>query len=243
MANEKVTIGIDADLTKVGIVTVDHATGELFRAVRVSAGKSHFGLKRSINIVDNVIEELAICKEQYDIGVVMMEDFGVNIMIMKQSEKAALMGMIFWFLIKNKFPLFRYYSTKKSKNRTITSERFVLPTQLKKFIFGRGNVTTKGKSSTLLLDIYKMTGYDFPDDDIADAFMLAQAGRFFLRNLGDPDGVRALPIIRHDTKSVKPVVKSFYLDDKRFSVIQEWIKNQLHPKPDMLTIGGQDAQA
>jgi Holliday junction resolvasome RuvABC endonuclease subunit len=52
----------------------------------------------------------------------------------------------------------------------------VPPTRLKKFVAGKGNA----KKNEMLLAVYKRWGYEFADDNMADAFSLAKLGLAYL---------------------------------------------------------------
>ncbi len=141
-------IGVDTS-TKTGYVVLD---GQLLMEVGVLHYKPE--PDRFARFARYVID-LVLLVEKYDIELVMIEGYSyagkfVNSL---QYELGAVLRYSLW-----------------EKGTPFVE---VAPTSLKKFVTGKGNA----KKDLMLLSVYKRWGVDISDDNIADAYGLAQFGR------------------------------------------------------------------
>ena len=177
--NKDLVLGIDADLTKIGIALVNVYTGEPVLTKKITPSKKDMmGMERAIDLRSQVSR--IVKKYEEDIVFAGLEDFGHNQQLRKNAEKGQLIGLLRYLLYIKKITYLQLLTIKKTRKRTNRYETLIIPTQLTKFIFGQGNISSSGKSSRLMLEVYQKTGYEFKSDDECDAFMMCQALRVFI---------------------------------------------------------------
>jgi crossover junction endodeoxyribonuclease RuvC len=80
----------------------------------------------------------------------------------------------------------------------------VPPSQLKKFATGQGNANKE----IILQQVYKRWGYETHDNNIADAYVLAQIGRAYLQDSYKPDDLNLFQLeVIANLKGEKPKKK------------------------------------
>lgn len=80
----------------------------------------------------------------------------------------------------------------------------VPPSQLKKFATGQGNTNKE----IILQQVYKRWGYETHDNNIADAYVLAQIGRAYLQDSYKPDDLNLFQLeVIANLKGEKPKKK------------------------------------
>ena len=147
--NDDYYCGLDLSLTGTGIVILNHDGSlvhhDVLKNKFMGIPRLHF-LKTSIINLMNFYRPKVICIENYSMGSRAGQAFSIG----------ELGGVI-------KLGLF---------NMDLTYN-LVAPTQLKKFITGKGQC----EKSMIILKVFKQWGWEPPDDNQADAYGLAQIAR------------------------------------------------------------------
>ena len=153
-------IGIDQSLTGTGVAEIDH-DGKLIRRELLKIGKSK-SVERLKLICDQIVVfcqqvngRFVVAREGYSFGSRGRATFSLGELggcIDLTLFTASLTGMVSYYVIP--------------------------PTVVKKFCFGSGSVK---KDSAYLLSVYNKFRIEFPDDNQADAFMIAKTVLGMLR--------------------------------------------------------------
>ena len=145
--------GIDLSLTNTGLIIIDEA-GDIIiqKSIKTSATEiktSDYTIARIQNIKNKIMEQLL----RKNISKVAIEGFSYG------SKGSALFQIAY----------LGYRVREAMLNNDI---EFIepSPSQLKKFVTGKGNT----KKSEVMLQVYKKWGKEFSDDNLADAYTLAQ---------------------------------------------------------------------
>jgi crossover junction endodeoxyribonuclease RuvC len=153
MEKPNIVLGLDLSLVSTGCVKIDINTGKITeqKVIRSkpSGPKPIDELGRLLTIVDSI-------KITAEIKIVVIE--GLAYMARNTSSLVQLAGLN--YLIRDKFECYDIPFI------------IVAPTSLKKFITGKGNYP----KDQVILEIYKRYGISFDDNNLADAFGLAQCG-------------------------------------------------------------------
>jgi len=152
-----IVIGIDPSYTGCGLIVLDTDTGELKHKEVITTNSKDSEIKRVRQIWTKIAVFLNT-KEPVD--VVSLEGLAFD-----KGEKAHQMGYLHYRLRE-------YLESYKPKPTIIIPT----PNQLKKFITGKGQV----KKELILLNVYKRWGVEFDNNNLADAYGLAQLGRAFI---------------------------------------------------------------
>jgi crossover junction endodeoxyribonuclease RuvC len=147
-------MGIDPDLTSTGWCVM--GAGEAYICGTITTKSDDF--ERLIDRVRYIANELLKIIYQYEPDLVVIEGFSFG-----NSERAISMGML-GGLIRNYLVL----------TEDTSKWREVAPTQLKKYVTGKGNAN----KDDMKLAVYKKWGVDFTGkaNDLADAYGLAMIG-------------------------------------------------------------------
>lgn len=149
-------IGIDPSLTNTGVIAINEK-GDLMASVSITSkpvGKKPIDeLVRIKNIVNKIEDFISGYKE---VSMVVIE--GIAMMARNSTALVQLSGLNY---------MIRDMLLKRGVSFSI-----VTPTQLKKFITGKGN----SQKNIIMLEVYKQYGFSFTDDNICDAFVLAKIG-------------------------------------------------------------------
>jgi len=145
-------VGIDQSLSGTGIVEISH-DGNIIRQQLFSPGKL-LEVRRLDFITNKICEFCSEIKERF---VVAREGYSFASKGRSVFNLGELGGCIDLTLFRSKMPnLVEYY--------------ILPPTVVKKYCLGSGSVK---KDSSYLLLVYKKLGIEFPDDNQADAYMIA----------------------------------------------------------------------
>jgi len=169
---KKVVIGLDVDITKIGMSIVSWS-GKLLFSKRIVPSKTAKFFERTVDLVEQLNILLLSYSKKYHIKCVAIEDYGAFFVQRTMAQKGEIIGIIKWLLLQYKLNCFEYDIDKKKKNKVYHERLMIGPSKLKKFIFGKGNVNKAGKSSDLKLLFYKDTDIENISDDEIDAFYLA----------------------------------------------------------------------
>ena len=143
--------GVDASLTSTGIAATIY--GELDNAVSTRAVNSN---KKGTNRLIEIREE--VFKSVFGADLVVIEDYSYA--SGNQAHQIGELGGVLRVMF--------------SENELRVLK--VSPSQLKKFITGKGNA----KKEEIAVSIFKRWGRDFKTNDEADAFVLVQIGIMYL---------------------------------------------------------------
>lgn len=141
--------------TKTGLCEIDQ-NGNVINALEITSDKKD--IKRYMDIAEKVVHEL---------------DFDSKVFIEGFSYQS-----------KGKAVSTQYgigYAIRYELEDEYIQYTEIAPTSLKKFATGKGNT----KKEDMILPIYKRWGYENDSDNIRDAFILAQIGRY-LDGHGEP---------------------------------------------------------
>lgn len=230
MTKDKLLLALDVDSTKIGICILDEQTGSIVHSSVLISQKKLFA--RTLDLRKQFGKLLKrINNEHRIITKCIIEDYGYYPVQRYANMKAELVGMIRWLLAVNKIWNFFYITTKTkgrgARKKTYTFECSCAPVQLKKFIHGTGVVPKSGKSSALMLEVYKLTGYEFKSDDQADAYMLALMLRVYTycseNEIVTYEEYQKRPVLI--TRSIGTVMK-LVLNKNKFDPIHKWLKGQ-----------------
>ncbi len=214
----KMIVGIDADPSKIGITFISYTTGEIISTNVIKTKVKYFA--RTMDLIKQFDHLINVNKDNVLLGII--EDYGYYQQQRLAAYKGELIGMIKSSLLKHNIEFVRWLSVVvkgRVKKKTFKTECMVIPTQLKKFIFSTGRIGSKGKSSALMLEVYKQTGYEFDNDDMCDSFMLAQMGRIYLTMKNDKWDKDNFFITIEGNK------RKWRLNKKQLEPIEKWIKN------------------
>jgi len=219
-------MGLDIDSTKIGVTIIDINDGNLIYSDKITSQYRYFD--RTVNLY----RQLLIVLNQYNIVFAIIEDYGYSPVQRNAVNKAELIGLIKYKLEKERIPFLKWLSIVKKRSKTYTTECMCSPSQLLKFIFGIGKIPSTGKSSKLMLKVFKDTGYEFKTDDECDAFMLAQAGRIFYWNYKNGNKKIVAPYesaiklpIDSELRKGRINSKLLVLNEKQIEPINLWLEN------------------
>lgn len=148
-------VGLDTSLQDTGIVILDSA-GELLTSCNVESSPKEPELRRLLRIANSVVDEIVASTFRFDAVVVFMEGHAYGRNTGKAKTRAELTGMVKLMLAENKTSIF-----------------VVPPKSLKKVTTGNGNSTKAGMMKAVL----DQWGVHYSNDNLADAYALAQYGR------------------------------------------------------------------
>jgi hypothetical protein len=211
-------LGIDSDVSKMSICLIDKETGRLVDSLDADRSLKYFRKTRQF------YDELGAFVESYSGSILLagIEDYGAQLQLNNQARKGGVVDCLELCLLQHDIPIMFWYPAKRKGKATYCSERVVGPSQLTKFIFGSGKVPSKGKSSRLMLEVYKQTGYEFKTDDLCDAFMIAQMMRVYLKFRCS--SIPILPFILPIEGDDCVPDHKLYISEKKLEPIIEWIK-------------------
>lgn len=209
-------LGIDADVSKMGWCITDFRTGK-----PVLYGKYTPKLKYFFRTIEfyEFLNNLIVnqLKKGMKFKLAGIEDYGHQFIANNQARKGGVVDVLKLCLWQNKIPIMFYYPITKKKGKTYCVQQTVGPSQLSKFIFGTGRISTSGKSSKLQLQCFKETGWEFSNDDITDAFYITQMLRAYLTEQSGNE--LNLPVMT--TKGEYAIMK---LTKNRLEPINKWKK-------------------
>lgn len=217
--NRNWIIGIDADPSKIGYTVIRKSSGKIIETGVILTKKKYF--ERTIDLRNQFIDVL---NSHPYIKSAIIEDYGFYQIQRLAMLKGELIGMIKSQLYQRDIPFMKWLSvtTKgRIKKKTYKTECMVIPTQLKKFIFGTARVSAKGKSSALMLEVYKQTGWEFNNDDMCDSFMLAQMNRIYFLMIDGKFNKDKHTITDKDNKK-----REWILSENQLEPIKKWINNK-----------------
>lgn len=159
--------GIDPSLTGTGLSVIDedgfHDTIMYGTKNKIRVNKKDIEIiieERLIKIKDRMMEFLASHNISSNDDVIYIEDLAYS----KHSASATKLAGLHYFLRVHLY-------------ETDFQFKIIKPTTLKKFVLGKKN--KKGtKKQQMLLHIYKRWSQEFNNDNMADAFALAQYARY-----------------------------------------------------------------
>lgn len=154
-----VVIGIDPSLTATGIVVLRDGEVELAEATK---NRPELGTIKRAKLIREQINK-NINHPSIDTDLIVIEGFSYG----SKGRSVFDIAYLGW-RIREDLEAFR------SKYNTPWLE--VPPTQLKQFATGKGNANKE----IILQQVYKRWGYETHDNNIADAYALAQIGRAYL---------------------------------------------------------------
>jgi len=233
MSTNPVILGFDIDSSKFAVAVINTLTGQLLVSHR------HVSKQRFSARLREMVNELGTTLESYKdrIRFVGIEDYGHYHQQNLANDKAEIIGSLKYKLLQMMIPMVTWYSVKKIKGRTYINECSVGPKQRIKFLFGRGDVSTSGKSGMLLLKVYKTYGIEFSNDDQADAYIIALMTLVFYkclrRGVTDhkqfkekfPNGIKLIGNASYGQKTF-----NLELTEKQFDPIYIWLNNQTQPE-------------
>ena len=158
----KRVLGVDLSLTGTGLVGIDTVREDNCGITANTITTKKRGMARIDCILEAVARELT--KIKYDL--VCLEGYSFGSKGRAVFQTGELGGVIRHWLWSEEIPWVE-----------------VTPTQVKKFAAGKGNV---GKDQ-VMMQAYKRWGFEAPDNNQADAFVLATIGQFLIggREHGD----------------------------------------------------------
>jgi len=218
-------IAIDADSTKVGISFLNYDDGSLLYSDVITSSLS--GFDRTYDLFKQFLTLMKSHMMIYKFCGCIFEDYGFYHVQRIANMKAELIGMMKYFLRAKNIPMFYYIGTQYKKKKKYTYECACAPTQLKQFIYGTGRAPKEGKSSKLMLEVFKLTGYEFENDDLADSYMLALVYYVYLycaeNRIKDYKKYQKKPatFVNKDNKTVE-----LKLSAEKFKPIDKWLKGQ-----------------
>lgn len=215
----KLILGIDADPTKIGLTLIDYRKGNIVRSEVIKTKLKHFA--RTIDLINRFDHIIYMYPDSIVLAVI--EDYGYYQQQRLAAYKGELIGLIKSSLLRHNVPFMKWLSVVvkgRTNKKTFSTECMVPPTHLKMFIFSTGRVSAKGKSSALMLEVFKQTGWEFSNDDMADSFMLAQMGRVYhMMKNNKFDNDKHYIMIPDGSK------KKWKYNKKQLEPIEKWVKN------------------
>jgi len=150
-----IVMGLDLSLTATGVVAVDDNWRIVERRLITSTPKEE-NTPRLTKIAISIM--LSVGKIRPDLVTIEGPAFGIS-KTTSIFQLGELAGIVKRDLFTTNFPFI-----------------IVPPSQLKKFVTGKGNA----KKDLMLLAVHKKYGEDFEDDNLCDAYVLARYGFQFL---------------------------------------------------------------
>ena len=150
-----IVMGLDLSLTATGVVAVDDNWRIVERRLITSTPKEE-NTPRLTKIAISIM--LSVGKIRPDLVIIEGPAFGIS-KTTSIFQLGELAGIVKRDLFTTNFPFI-----------------IVPPSQLKKFVTGKGNA----KKDLMLLAVHKKYGEDFEDDNLCDAYVLARYGFQFL---------------------------------------------------------------
>lgn len=151
------TIGIDPSLTGTGIVVVKD--GKIIDKLLIKSKPVGDRPIDEMDRIKKIVGLVNISLEMYKPDVICME--GLAFMARNTSALMQLAGLN--YMLRSMFHGHKQWY-------------IVAPSTLKKFITGKG----QGDKGIIMMEIYKKYGIELSDNNIADAFVLAQIGQAVL---------------------------------------------------------------
>lgn len=200
-------IGIDQSLTGTGLVEIDN-DGNLKRMTLVKTGTMR-DVQRLRYITSNIIEFCKITQERF---VVAREGYSFGSKGRATFSLGELGGCVDLKLFETKIPhLVGYY--------------ILPPTVVRKFALGLGNIK---KDSGYLLKVYNKFKIEFPDDNQADAFMIAKTLLGIMKSISVKSGSCHETFVKGLTLIEKESLVSSLLSTKGSGVTKSTIKTMNH---------------
>lgn len=158
-----ITVGLDLSLTGTGVVILKNSKLEYSELIKSKpAGKRPKDeLIRIVSIADRIENIIKQNTSKVDIVVIENLAFGVR----NATALTQLAGLNYFVrhrCLLNHWPFL-----------------LVAPTTLKRFLTGHGNA----QKDVMMLEVYKKYGETFLDDNLCDAYVLAQVGVMFGPNV------------------------------------------------------------
>lgn len=202
-------LGIDADVSKIAAVCVCLRDGKVLDQLDLRNTKLS-GYERTLFLIGGFGKWLSSLGGT--IVIAGLEDYGAQMIALNQARKGGIVDLIKYWLVRKQVPLLVWWDTKTKKGKKYVTEHTVGPTQLSKFIYGVGNMNRSGKQSKLSLITFKETGYEFPSDDLADAFWIAQSMRMYLKMCE-----------KIENDSIQMGEKTLQFSQNRLEPIRKWV--------------------
>lgn len=200
-------IGIDQSLTGTGIVEISN-DGSINRMQLIKTGKMR-DVARLSYITDSIV---SFCKETKERFVVAREGYSFGSKGRATFSLGELGGCVDLKLFEQKIPLLVEYYT-------------LPPTVVRKFALGLGNIK---KDSSYLLKVYNKFKIEFPDDNQADAFMIARTLLGFMKAISLKSESDHKLFVESMTIVEKESLVSSLLSCKGSGVTKATIKNMDH---------------
>lgn len=154
---DQVVIGIDPSLNSLGICLPDGEGSPITCRIR---SQGHKGLARLDHIRRELVEIYEkVLSEHGKVSLIAYEDYSFNSKGRSTFSSGELGGLLKWTLWRECIPLL-----------------MVPPTSVKLFATGKGNAE-KGQVIERVADLW---GYEAPNDDEADAYVLYRMGQAYL---------------------------------------------------------------
>ena len=185
-------IGIDPSLTATGIVVLRDGKVELAEKTKNSPDlgtieRVRLIRERIIDITENLINE----EEWQAPDLIAIEGFSYG----SKGRSVFDIAYLGWRIRED---------LERLKEQDNIPWLEVPPSQIKKFATGQGNANKE----IILQQVYKRWGYETHDNNIADAFVLAQIGRAYLQASYKPDDLNLFQLeVISNLKGEKPKKK------------------------------------
>ena len=149
-----ITIGIDPSLTGTGIVVIKD--GKIIDKCLIKSKPVGDRPNDEIDRIKGIVHKVDEYLSKYNPDIICME--GLAFMARNTTALMQLAGLN--YLLRTMFHGHKQWF-------------IVAPSTLKKFILGKG----AGDKSLVMMEVYKKYGEELSDNNIADAFVLAQIGQ------------------------------------------------------------------
>lgn len=150
--NEKISIGMDLSLTGTGVVVISN--DKLIEKVLIKSKPIGKRPIDELHRIQKIIKQIFDIVDNYSPDIVVIE--GLAMMARNTTALTQLSGMN--YMIRDRLGEIQFL--------------IVVPTMLKKFITGKGNIA----KDVMLLEVYKKYNMYFTDDNLCDAYSLAMLG-------------------------------------------------------------------
>lgn len=196
-------VGIDQSLSGTGIVEISH-DGNIIRKQLLSPGKL-LGVQRLDFITNKIFEFCSEIKERF---IVAREGYSFASKGRSVFNLGELGGCIDLVLFRSKISNFVEY--------------YILPpTVVKKYCLGSGSVK---KDSSYLLLVYKKLEIEFPDDNQADAYMIASTLLGFKKAICLQQGFDQTKFVKSLSETKKEALLSTLLSVKGSGITKATMK-------------------
>jgi len=181
------SVGIDLSMTNTGLICLKN--GKINKQLNIKTtfeGRNIYDRIKRIEKIKNDIMKFL----DKSVDIVVIEGYSFLSRKGQAFSLGELGGVIKYFIIQNSYNLIE-----------------VSPTQLKKFVTGKGNC----EKDLMLKEVYKYWKADFNDNNLADAFGLAKIGEYILSMLNGKD----VKINNMRKEIIKSLIKTNELDNNK----------------------------